>query len=730
MYAIKSQVMRARRAASLAYRASTLMATGIVRLAAPCCHLAGEIRARQQDFIASIREDSLMAAGRSSSSCLTLRMSHCSWPPSHEPKSTESFHTRTRTSEKIQPHLLLERINKASTMDELLTIVEKNASNLDARAVDESLLRSSKFKQEKGRSLSRSVWDRLQKAVVLLERRMTDRISDYSAYYLASCAHKLAKMRLGKKSTFQAIEKEAIIKLQDFQPRSLANLLWAFEKAKVEARQLFQAVDAHLQSHPGLLKKFNAQDIANIVLAYAKAGEKASKLFAAVDAHLHRHPGLLKKFNAQDIANSVWSYATAKEKAPKLFEAVDALLQSHPGLLKKFNAQNIANLALAYAKAGEKAPRLFEAVDALLHTNPKRLEAFNAQDIANTLWSFATAGEKAPKLFEAVDALLHTQLWRLKEFNPQNIANTLWSFATAGETAPKLFDEAVDALLLSNPERLNEFDPQEISNVLWSYAEQRHDAPGLFDLISKQVVKRLDEYSPQELSMTVRAYAVLYHPGAEGIIQAALQRAVNDPNAFDPQHLANIMHAAVVFEKLDAATLKFLASAMASMELQEEGYHSVFQSCLGLQLYSSPDSTPASLLPGRMHDIAKSLWLKKAKDFQQSALHKDVVKVLRQQMGLKCHPEWMTPDGLFSIDIMVELPASNKEGASERVAVEVDGPSHFTSTRPYKTLGRTRLRRRLLEARVDRVVSVPFYEWDAAESASAKKKLLERLIIA
>ena len=149
MYAIKSQMTRARRAASLAYRASTLVATGIVRLAAPCCYHAGEIRARQQDFIASVRGDSLMAAGRSSSSsCLTLRMSHCSWPPCHEPRSTESFHTRT--SEKIQPHLLLERVNKASTMDELLTIVENNASNLDARAVHESLVRASKFKQEKG----------------------------------------------------------------------------------------------------------------------------------------------------------------------------------------------------------------------------------------------------------------------------------------------------------------------------------------------------------------------------------------------------------------------------------------------------------------------------------------------------------------------------------------------------------------------------------------------------
>ena len=624
-------------------------------------------------------------------------------------------------------------------MDQLLTIVEKNASYLDARAVHESLVRASSLKQEEGRGLSRSVWDRLQKAVVLLERRMTDRISDYSALYLASCAHKLAKMRLGRKATFQAIEKEAIIKLQGFEPRGLANLLWAFAKAEVEARQLFAAVDAHLQSHPGLLKDFNPQGISNLVLAYAKAGEKAPKLFEAVDALLLSNPERLKAFDPQNIANTLWSFATAGEKAPKLFEAVDAHLKSHPGLLKKFNAQNIANTVLAYAKAGEKAPKVFQAVDAHLLSNPERLEEFNPQDISTLVRAYATAGEKAPKLFQAVDALLHSNPKRLKAFDPQGIANTLWSFATAGETTPKLF-EAVDALLHTNPERLEEFNPQNISNTLWSYAEQRHDAPGLFDLISKQVVKKLDEYSPQGLSMTVRAYAVLYHPGAESIIQAALQRAVVDPNAFTPQGLANIMHAAVVFEKLDAATLKVLASAMASMELQEEGYLSVFQSCLGLQL-SSPDSSPTSFLPRPMHDIARSLWQKKAKDVHRSALHNEVLEVLSQQMGLKCHPEWMTPDGMFSVGIMVELPASKEDvadnkcsvsgdgGRFTRVAVQVDGPSHFTSTRPYKALGPTRLRRRLLEARVDRVVSVPFYEWNAAESASAKTKLLERLII-
>ena len=48
---------------------------------------------------------------------------------------------------------------------------------------------------------------------------------------------------------------------------------------------------------------------------------------------------------------------------------------------------------------------------------------------------------------------------------------------------------------------------------------------------------------------------------------------------------------------------------------------------------------------------------------------------------------------------------------SSNTAIEVDGPSHFTSIRPYRPLGRTILKRKLLKMKGYRVVSIPFYEW-------------------
>ena len=57
----------------------------------------------------------------------------------------------------------------------------------------------------------------------------------------------------------------------------------------------------------------------------------------------------------------------------------------------------------------------------------------------------------------------------------------------------------------------------------------------------------------------------------------------------------------------------------------------------------------------------------------------------------------------------------------EKLAVEVEGPSHYTRNAPFKMMGATRLRTRFLERRGWCVLSVPFYEWDPLMGNDAAK---------
>ena len=72
------------------------------------------------------------------------------------------------------------------------------------------------------------------------------------------------------------------------------------------------------------------------------------------------------------------------------------------------------------------------------------------------------------------------------------------------------------------------------------------------------------------------------------------------------------------------------------------------------------------------------------------------------RLGIPHELEYITADGLFSIDLAI---------VDRRTALEFDGPSHFTHD-TLEPLGHTRLRDRLLSAMGWHVVSVPFFEWD------------------
>ena len=86
------------------------------------------------------------------------------------------------------------------------------------------------------------------------------------------------------------------------------------------------------------------------------------------------------------------------------------------------------------------------------------------------------------------------------------------------------------------------------------------------------------------------------------------------------------------------------------------------------------------------------------------------------RLGVAHVVEGATDDGLFRVDCLL---------ADRAIAVEADGPSHFVGRSPN---GPTRLRRRLLEARGLRIVSVPFFEWDAFGTDGAKDAYVAGLL--
>jgi len=196
----------------------------------------------------------------------------------------------------------------------------------------------------------------------------------------------------------------------------------------------------------------------------------------------------------------------------------------------------------------------------------------------------------------------------------------------------------------------------------------------------------LDRFNPQDLSNTVGAYAT-----ADQFHQALLaecSRVISDSLAQDPKGL--------------------------SIENRSQ----LHQWQLWLSLERGADGQQ-HLLPASQRQLCRDAML----DTQMtiSELQRSVAAALAAvQHGFE--EEHLEPRTGYSLDLA--LPSS-------RIAIEVDGPSHFLrpdSQGVRAPSGTTVLKRRLIAAAGWRVISVPFYDWGRLNTADERQAYLERAV--
>lgn len=88
---------------------------------------------------------------------------------------------------------------------------------------------------------------------------------------------------------------------------------------------------------------------------------------------------------------------------------------------------------------------------------------------------------------------------------------------------------------------------------------------------------------------------------------------------------------------------------------------------------------PGYALPASLAWRARAAWLQEVACTTISGLHRQVSAALTS-LGIPHQNEVITPDGLFSVDIVLEGPS--------HMAIEVDGPQHFACN-TLKELGKT-----------------------------------------
>ncbi|GLC42995.1 hypothetical protein PLESTM_001410800 [Pleodorina starrii] len=147
--------------------------------------------------------------------------------------------------------------------------------------------------------------------------------------------------------------------------------------------------------------------------------------------------------------------------------------------------------------------------------------------------------------------------------------------------------------------------------------------------------------------------------------------------------------------------------------LPDEVLRRLYQTYLHVQLaYPTAAAALAPGPPGLLHRAAE-VWRQSTKWGAQVSYFQREVSEALNGLGLSHTVERLLDDGDFSIDLAVEVEVKVELEVEQhflRIAVEADGPWHFTSN-SRQPLGTTLCRRRCLEARGWVVVSVPYWRW-------------------
>jgi len=421
------------------------------------------------------------------------------------------------------------------------------------------------------------------------------------------------------------------------------------------------------------------------------------------------------ELNQQAVSNLAWAYAARRTPcangkavvAPDapgedyVADLVDALTERFIELRSEVATQGLSITAWAIATLEKDGGSHTAFYAALEQEALKRASEFNQQSISNVAWSFATAGVQAPALFSAI---AESALALEEPVLPQSLHNLLWSFARQAYAHDRLFQRMIKPCIAAAAEMTS----QSLVGTAWAYAALGYSAPALFQALARESRLRLPELSAQGLANLAWAFAVVDVQGPEMDL------------LFGDGHFAERCHLVIGKEKAYGTEGSTHMEHLRQLHQWELWRQARSQAAVAAGHTAWPPLHEK--LRATCHRVFASR-KGRPSHFQRQVLETAL------SLGLDAEEEVIIEEG-YSIDIVL-TPSPEGHGApsaadqahslQSKVAIEVDGPSHFLY-RSQRPSGSTVLKRRQLRGCGWTLIPVPFFEWSAAAPRPTTKK--------
>eukprot|EP00752_Nemacystus_decipiens_P014988 g13345.t2 len=327
---------------------------------------------------------------------------------------------------------------------------------------------------------------------------------------------------------------------------------------------------------------------------------------------------------------------------------------------------------------------------------------------------------------------------------PQDLAMLSWGFSALSQECLPCQPAAYRALAVlakAARECVGNFRPQDISMVSMALARMSWDDPRLMKAMATRTAETLRAFKPQELANTAWAYARLYirDPRFWSSLQKQAKRMLAGPG-MRAQEIANLAWALAVMGEADVDLLKdLLRSAQAQRkDITLIESHQLYQVYL---LWGKNMPELWEELDPKFLQVLKRRWTDNQQRTKRSSLsHLEVSQTLDlMQISHENESEHDIDIEVVGVGLASEdwdfrsfsagtgpNPADPAE-VRLKLALEVDGPAHFTKN-TARPLGHMVLKHRTLSKMGWTVVSIPFLEWDPIPfwSSMEKKRYLQR----
>ncbi|TVU22375.1 hypothetical protein EJB05_32066 [Eragrostis curvula] len=380
--------------------------------------------------------------------------------------------------------------------------------------------------------------------------------------------------------------------------------------------------------------------------------------------------------------------ATALHRIAKNMDAV-SMMQTH---------------RLGFARQRDMSMLVGMAMVALPECSP--------QGVSNIAWALSKIGGDLLYLPE-MDRIADVAITKVQDFNAQNVANVAGAFASMRQSAPGLFS----ALAQRAAQIVQTFKEQELAQFLWGCACLNECPHRLLDA--------LDAVFPDSARLQCHVYDATSGGPQSSVEETSAGEKDGDSARslnFSRDQIGNIAWSYAVLGQMDRRFFLHIWRTLSQFEEQRLSDQYREDMMFASQVYLANQSLKLEYphlgicLEGDLEE--KITRAGKSKRFNQkttSSFQKEVGRLL-----YSTGHEWIREyavDG-YTVDAVL---------VDEKLAFEIDGPTHFTRNLGTP-LGHTALKRRYITAAGWKLVSLSLQEWDELQGEFEQLEYLRSIL--